>query len=156
MGEGAREPAARDVGPGVTGDTKRSSEGLDRRIADRFEPVAITSARFAARGRTAAVFVVGLWLARTIPAPRVYQHQTLGDPDRGARRGARLVRGPALSATRPRERARGAVPRGVGRGVRSRQGLIAPRARAMRGLPSSKSSPLALRLPCTKLIFHIF
>ena len=56
---------------------KRSSEGLDRRIASRFEQVAITSARFAAWGRTAAVLVVGLWLASTIPAPRVYYYEAL-------------------------------------------------------------------------------
>ena len=56
---------------------KRSSEGLDRRVANRFEQVAITSARFAAWGRTAAVLVVGLWLAWTIPAPRVYYYEAL-------------------------------------------------------------------------------
>ncbi len=56
---------------------KRSPEGLDRRIADRFEQVAITSARFAAWGRTAAVVIVGLWLASTIPAPRVYYYEAL-------------------------------------------------------------------------------
>ena len=56
---------------------KRSSEGLDRRIADRFEQVAITSARFAAYGRTAAVVIVGLWLFWIIPAPRVYYYEAL-------------------------------------------------------------------------------
>ncbi len=56
---------------------KRTSEGLDRRIADRFEQVAINSARFAAWGRTAAVLVVGIWLASTIPAPRVYYYEAL-------------------------------------------------------------------------------
>ena len=56
---------------------KRSPEGLDRRVADRFEQVAITSARFAAHGRTAAVVIVGLWLFWTIPAPRVYYYEAL-------------------------------------------------------------------------------
>ena len=56
---------------------KRSPEGLDRRVADRFEQVAITSARFAAYGRTAAVVIVGLWLFWTIPAPRVYYYEAL-------------------------------------------------------------------------------
>ena len=52
-------------------------EGLDRRVADRFEQVATTSARYAAWGRTAAVTVVGLWLAWSIPAPRYYYYVTL-------------------------------------------------------------------------------
>ena len=56
---------------------KRSPEGLDRRVADRFEQVAITSARFAAYGRTAAVVIVGLWLFWVIPAPRVYYYEAL-------------------------------------------------------------------------------
>ena len=56
---------------------KRSPEGLDRRIADRFEQVAITSARFAALGRTGAVVIVGLWLFWVIPAPRVYYYEAL-------------------------------------------------------------------------------
>ena len=56
---------------------KRPPEGLDRRVADRFEQVAITSARFAAYGRTAAVVIVGLWLFWTIPAPRVYYYEGL-------------------------------------------------------------------------------
>ena len=56
---------------------KRSSEGLDHRIADRFEQVAITSARFAAYGRTAAVVIVGIWLFWIIPAPRVYYYEAL-------------------------------------------------------------------------------
>ena len=53
------------------------AEGLGRRIAERFEQVAIVSARFAAWGRTAAVVIVGLWLAATIPAPRVYYYEAL-------------------------------------------------------------------------------
>ena len=56
---------------------KRSPGGLDRRVADRFEQVAITSARFAAYGRTAAVVIVGLWLFWVIPAPRVYYYEAL-------------------------------------------------------------------------------
>ena len=52
-------------------------EGLDRRVADRFEQVATTSARYAAWGRTAAVTVVGLWLAWSIPAPRYYYYVAL-------------------------------------------------------------------------------
>ena len=56
---------------------KRSSEGLDHRIADRFEQVAITSARFAAWGRTGAVVIVGIWLFWIIPAPRVYYYEAL-------------------------------------------------------------------------------
>ena len=70
----APQRAARDRRPNdVTG----AREGLDRRIADRFEQVAIASARFAAWGRTAAVVVVGLWLALSIPAPRVYYYELL-------------------------------------------------------------------------------
>ena len=53
------------------------SESLDRRVADRFEQVAITSARFAAYGRSAAVVIVGIWLAWTIPAPRVVYYEAL-------------------------------------------------------------------------------
>ena len=52
-------------------------EGLDRRVADRFEQVATTSARYAAWGRTVAVAVVGLWLAWSIPAPRYYYYAAL-------------------------------------------------------------------------------
>ena len=53
------------------------SESLDRRIGARFEQVAIASARYAAYGRTGAVVVVGLWLAWTIPAPRVFYYEAL-------------------------------------------------------------------------------
>ena len=56
---------------------RRSSEGLDRRVADRFEQVAITSARYAAWGRSAAVVIVALWLFWTIPAPRVWYYEAL-------------------------------------------------------------------------------
>lgn len=52
-------------------------EGLDRRVADRFEQVATTSARYSAWGRTAAVTVVGLWLAWSIPAPLYYYYEAL-------------------------------------------------------------------------------
>ena len=52
-------------------------EGLDRRIAERFERVAIVSARYSAWGRTATVVVVGLWLAWTVPVPRVYYYELL-------------------------------------------------------------------------------
>ncbi len=58
-------------------ETGHPSESLDHRIAARFEQVAITSARFAAWGRTVAVIIVGLWLAWTIPAPRVYYYEAL-------------------------------------------------------------------------------
>ena len=51
--------------------------GLDRRIADRFEQVAITSARFIAYVRIAALVIVGLWFAWVIPAPRVYYYEIL-------------------------------------------------------------------------------
>ena len=54
-----------------------ASEGLDRRVAARFERVAVASARYAAYGRTAAVAVVGLWLAWTIPAPFYYYYEAL-------------------------------------------------------------------------------
>ena len=57
--------------------TGGSPEGLDHRIADRFEQVAITSARYAAWGRSAAVVIVGLWLFWTIPAPRVWYYEAL-------------------------------------------------------------------------------
>ena len=56
---------------------RRSPEGLDRRVADRFEQVAITSARYAAWGRSAAVVIVALWLFWTIPAPRVWYYEAL-------------------------------------------------------------------------------
>lgn len=52
-------------------------EGLDRRVADRFEQVATTSARYSAWGRTVAVAVVGLWLAWSIPAPLYYYYEAL-------------------------------------------------------------------------------
>ena len=52
-------------------------EGLDRRVAARFERVAVASARYAAYGRTAAVAVVGLWLAWSIPAPLYYYYEAL-------------------------------------------------------------------------------
>ena len=52
-------------------------EGLDRRVAARFERVAVASARYAAYGRTAAVAVVGLWLAWSIPAPFYYYYEAL-------------------------------------------------------------------------------
>ena len=54
-----------------------ASEGLDRRVADRFEQVAITSARFIAYVRIAALVIVGLWFAWVIPAPRVYYYELL-------------------------------------------------------------------------------
>ena len=56
---------------------KDAPESLDRRLAERFEHVAITSARYAAYGRSAAVVVVGLWLAWSIPAPRFYYYEAL-------------------------------------------------------------------------------
>ena len=52
-------------------------EGLDRRVADRFEQVATTSARYSAWGRTVAVAVVGLWFAWSIPAPLYYYYEAL-------------------------------------------------------------------------------
>ena len=52
-------------------------EDLGRRVADRFEQVAITSARYAAWGRTTAVVIVGLWLAWSIPAPHFYYYEAL-------------------------------------------------------------------------------
>ena len=52
-----------------------AAEGLGRRIADRFEQVAISSARFIAYVRIAALVLVGLWLAWVIPAPRVYYYE---------------------------------------------------------------------------------
>ena len=58
-------------------DVTDTSESLDRRIAARFEHVAITAARYAAYGRSAVVVVVGLWLAWSIPAPRVYYYEVL-------------------------------------------------------------------------------
>ena len=55
----------------------RSPEGLDRRVADRFEQLALVSARYAAWCRCAAVVILGLWLAWVIPAPRVYYYELL-------------------------------------------------------------------------------
>ena len=52
-----------------------AAEGVGRRIADRFEQVAITSARFVAYVRTVALVILGLWLAWAIPAPRVYYYE---------------------------------------------------------------------------------
>ena len=52
-------------------------EGLDRRIAERFEQVAVTAARYAAYGRSVAVVIVGLWLAWTIPAPEFWYYEAL-------------------------------------------------------------------------------
>ena len=49
--------------------------GLDRRIADRYEQVAISSARFFAYVRVVALVILGLWLAWVIPAPRVYYYE---------------------------------------------------------------------------------
>ena len=54
-----------------------AAEGLDRRIADRFEQVAITSARLIAYVRTAAAIIIGLWFAWSMPAPRVYYYEIL-------------------------------------------------------------------------------
>ena len=56
---------------------KGVAEGLGRRIDDRFEQVAVASARFSAWGRSVAVVVVGLWLAWSIPVPRVYFYELL-------------------------------------------------------------------------------
>ena len=58
-------------------DVTNAPESLDRRVAERFEHVAITSARYGAYGRTAAVVVVALWLAWSVPAPRVYYYEAL-------------------------------------------------------------------------------
>ena len=52
-------------------------EGLDRRIAERFERVAVSAARYAAYGRSVAVVIVGLWLAWTIPAPEFWYYEAL-------------------------------------------------------------------------------
>ena len=52
-------------------------ESLDRRLTDRFERVAITSARYAAYGRSGAVAIVGLWLAWSIPAPVFWYYEGL-------------------------------------------------------------------------------
>ena len=54
-----------------------ASEGLDRRVADRFEQVAITSARLVAYIRTVAVVIIGLWFVWSVPAPRVYYYEIL-------------------------------------------------------------------------------
>ena len=58
-------------------DATGGPSGLDRRVAERFEQVAVASTRFAAYGRTVAVVIVGLWLAWAIPAPRVYYYELL-------------------------------------------------------------------------------
>ena len=67
--KGAREAADADAGV--------ESQSLNRRVAERFESVAITSARYAAYGRSVAVILVGLWLAWSLPAPRLYYPEAL-------------------------------------------------------------------------------
>lgn len=52
-----------------------SAEDTGHRVADRFEQVAINSARFLAYVRTAALVILGLWLAWAIPTPRVYYYE---------------------------------------------------------------------------------
>ena len=54
-----------------------ASQSLNRRVAERFEHEAITSARYAAYGRSVAVVLVGLWLAWSLPAPRLYYPEAL-------------------------------------------------------------------------------
>ncbi len=54
-----------------------AAEGLGRRIADRFEQLAIVSARYAAWSRGVAVVILVLWFAWSIPAPHVYFYQIL-------------------------------------------------------------------------------
>ena len=54
-----------------------AAKGLDRRVADRFERLALVSARYSAWSRCAAVVIVGLWFAWLIPAPRVYYYALL-------------------------------------------------------------------------------
>ena len=58
-------------------DVNGAAEGLDRRVADRFEQVAVTSARLVAYIRTVAVVIIGLWFVWSVPAPRVYYYQIL-------------------------------------------------------------------------------
>ena len=54
-----------------------AAEGLGRRVAERFEQLAIVSARYTAWIRSALVVILGLWLAWVIPAPRVYYYEIL-------------------------------------------------------------------------------
>ena len=54
-----------------------AAEGLGRRIAERFEQLAIVSAGYAAWSRSVAVVILGLWLAWSIPAPLYYYYEFL-------------------------------------------------------------------------------
>ena len=58
-------------------DVNGAAEGLGRRIADRFEQLAIVSAGYSAWSRSVAVVVLVPWFAWSIPAPHVYFYQIL-------------------------------------------------------------------------------
>ena len=52
-----------------------AAEGFGRRIDDRFEQLAIVSARYIAWIRSVLVVIVGLWFMWAISAPHVYYYQ---------------------------------------------------------------------------------
>ena len=56
---------------------KGAAEGAGRRIADRFERLAIASARYAAWSRSVAVVILAPWFAWSIPAPHAYFYEIL-------------------------------------------------------------------------------
>ena len=70
-----REPDGRGGGRYGPDDVNGAAEGLGRRVADRFEELAIVSARYIAWIRSVLVVTVGLWFMWAISAPHVYYYQ---------------------------------------------------------------------------------